>query len=257
MTQLIATSQWTFYGTGNAQPTLELFTGQLRDLGCTFRAREKVTNKGVLMGLEVVPPTRPLLSVAVHLSIPGVGGEVTIDFSSLSPRDRKAYRKIQLPEKSPVSDLTTFAAITAIDRNTGRTYRNLVRSVLCVLGEFYPRGLAVRHSDGIAFPTQGMRRRMQTEPFDACFVQGRWNFDPDVMEVVRQVVEDNPNCQRMCTISENGLTFRAVETLIAQSAWPALQRDLASLARHANAGRVSITRPNDRPLVFIAGENTA
>ena len=126
MTQLIATSQWTFYGTGNAQPTLELFTGQLRDLGCTFRAREKVTKNGVLMGLEVVPPTRPLLSVAVHLSIPGVGGEVTIDFLSLSPRDRKAYRKIQLPDKSPASDLTTLAAITAIDRHTGRTYRNLV-----------------------------------------------------------------------------------------------------------------------------------
>ena len=69
MTQLIATSQWDFFGTGDARPTVELFAGQLRDLGPHVRIRERVTRKGVLLGLEVPPPTRPLLSVSVHLLI--------------------------------------------------------------------------------------------------------------------------------------------------------------------------------------------
>ena len=254
MSSFLATSQWVFFGTGDSVPTMGIFWGQLTDLGCTLRARSRVYKGGILVGIETVAPERSVFEVPIHLAIPGVQGEINLDVELASKKDIKRYRRLRPTDGPPASDVTVVGHLTAVDREEGRGYRNLVRPVLCVLGELFPAGVVQRSDDGQVFRTAGMRRRMQTDALDTCYIRGRWSFDEDVMPAVHDVIESNPNCRRVSVLSKSGLTFRQVPTLILRDAWDALYTDLELLCRHATGGRVSVTGPDGAARVYAATE---
>jgi hypothetical protein len=237
-------SRWTFYGTSEHRPTVGQFIRQLEELGYPVSYRSRQLVDGQLVGYAVAEPSRSLIETPLTLTMTGKAGELNLHVMVSSSDDAKALRRIRFPRKPRLERLTVVARMAASDEGPGRSYRDLVRPVLCLLGEFFPRGMAERTDDQAVFQTTRMRQRLSTLEVGQYHFEGFLNFPVELLDVIRSTLDADPVWMKLCALAGRKLSFHTAPAVLGPLERDRCLDELSVLARHAKSGTVTITGPS-------------
>lgn len=236
-------TRWTFYGTGEHRPAVGQFLRQLDELGYSVSCRLRQVVDGQLLGYVQVDPMRTLHEVSLTLTLAGKAGELTLSTVIPGVEEIKALRKLRFGRKPSADRLSLVGMIHARDEGPGRAYRDLIRPILCLLGELFPEGVAQRHGDLAVFQTRRMRRRLSSVEVEQYHFEGFLSFPVELVEVIEGMLEADPLWLKLGYLLDRKLQFYAAPVVFDDAGREGCIRELELLARHAQAGCVTITGP--------------
>ncbi len=237
-------ARWTFYGTSEHRPSVGQFVRQLEELGYPVAIRVRQLMDGQLVGYAVAEPSRGLLETPLTLTLTGQAGELNLHVGFSSAEDLKQLKRLRFPRKPAAKQLSVVASINAIDEGPGRTYRDLVRAVLCLLGEFFPNGVVERGDDNAVFQTVRMRQRLSTIEVGQYHFEGFLHFPVELLDVIRSTLDSDPVWVKLCALTGQKLSFHTAPTVFGLLERDRCLDELSVLARHAQSGVVTVTGPS-------------
>ena len=237
-------SRWTFYGTSDHRPSVGQFARQLEELGFPVAYRVRQLMDGQLVGYAVAEPSRGLIETPLTLTLTGKAGELNLHVTCSSIQDSKRLRKLRFARKPRPEKLSVVASIVATDEGPGRSYRDMVRPVLCLLGEFFPRGVVERAEDRSVFQTARMRQRLSTIEVGQYHFEGFLNFPVELLDVIRSTLDSDPVWVKLCVLAGRKLSFHTAPTVFGTLERDRCLDELSVLARHADSGTVTVTGPS-------------
>ena len=237
-------TQWTFYGTSDHRPSVGQFVQSMEELGFPVIARTRQMVDGVLVGYAAAEPRRELLQLPLTLTLTGKAGELNLRIELSSHEDVKRLNQLRFPKKPPPEQVTIVADVTAVDEAPGRSYRNMVRGVLLLLGEFFPKGVVERVNDGAVFQTVRMRKRYGASDAELYHFEGFLHFPADLLDVVQSSLESDPLWVKLCALSGGKLSFHSAPSVLQEADRERCLEELTVLARHAQSGAITVTGPS-------------
>jgi hypothetical protein len=216
---------------------------QLEELGFPVSCRSRQLVDGQLVGYSVAEAVRTIVELPLTLSLTGKAGELNVFTTSAMLDHTRSLRRLRISRKPSPERLSVVAHISAVDDGPGRSYRDLVRPVLCLLGEFFPNGVVERTMDRTAYQTTGMRGRISTLEVGQYHFEGFLTFPVELLDVVKSTLDADPVWMKLCFLAGRKLSFHPAPAIFGSLERDRCLQELRVLGRHAQAGTVTITGP--------------